>query len=258
MSRLVWTNVLDLLHISDLEREPDQERLGHFLAYIRRLQKRIAAELEKQAAEPVPGAAKVAGTTAPAGSRTAEVAGTTAPAGPRTAEVAGTAAPAGPSPAGTIAPAGSARLVAAAYPAKPGGTATPAAGAAPASASPASEQQLLLNLDGEATPAAPLLPDHAVLNPEPSPLGPEGPRAPASAVEQRRHASSLKDLRSWAWSHMHRLKWMTRERAPGSCLLEFLGETVDPGARRSRRRATRGACTPCCSWRNGANPAPIR
>ncbi|NLN01655.1 MAG: DUF1186 domain-containing protein [Lentisphaerae bacterium] len=236
----VWTNVLDLLHISDLEREPDQERLGHFLAYIRRLQKRIAAELEKQAAEPVPGAAKVAGTTAPAGSRTAEVAGTTAPAGPRTAEVAGTAAPAGPSPAGTlapaepnpagtIAPAGSARLVEAAYPSIPGGTATPAAGAAAAIASPIGEQQLLLNLDGEATPAAPLLPDHAVLTPEPSPLGPDGPRAPASADEQWRHASCLKALRSRAWTNMYRLKWMTREPRPGAaCLLEFLEETVDP------------------------------
>ena len=78
--------------------------------------------------------------------------------------------------------------------------------------------------------AALLLPDHAELHSEPSPLGPEGPRAPASADERRRHARSLAILRNQAWSHLDELKWMTREpRLGAACLMEFLEETMDPG-----------------------------
>ncbi len=53
-----WVNILDLLHISHLEQEDDQATLRHFLAFIRRLQQRIAGRFETPApaAEAPPGA----------------------------------------------------------------------------------------------------------------------------------------------------------------------------------------------------------
>ena len=226
-----WVNVLDLLNIAALEQERDQAGLTHFLAYFRKAQQEVAAFLARQA----PGAPPAGAAPAPA--EPGEASPERVPAPPE--RLAGTPRP------------------------NRGTGFAPEADGVETERGVSAEQQMTLDLDGAAAAAVPLLPDRAALAPLLSVLGPEGPRAPASADEQQRHARSLAVLRRRAFDRFGELEWMTREPRLGvACLLEFLEETVDAGRRTIARERDEGCCfaiVQLAEWREPrAYPLAVR